>query len=285
MPATPDFLNRHVGSIGTDRQSMLDTLGYSSLDALVKDIVPTDIQLQDELALNPALSEADALNQLRGIMSKNKLLKSYIGQGYYGTLTPSVVLRNILENPGWYTAYTPYQPEISQGRLEMLMNFQTMVSSLTGLPVTNASLLDEGTAAAEAMIMCIATKPKTDTFFVADTCHPQTIELIRTRSEPRGIKVITGDWQTFDPSTCSGLTGVLVQYPDTLGKISSYDTFFAKVHAAGALCIVAADLLALTMLREPATFGTDICIGNSQRFGVPMGFGGPHAGYMSVTEA
>ncbi|MEG0024616.1 MAG: aminomethyl-transferring glycine dehydrogenase [Akkermansia sp.] len=285
MPATPDFLNRHVGSIGTDRQSMLDTLGYSSLDALVKDIVPTDIQLQDDLALNPALSEADALNQLRGIMSKNKLLKSYIGQGYYGTLTPSVVLRNILENPGWYTAYTPYQPEISQGRLEMLMNFQTMVSSLTGLPVTNASLLDEGTAAAEAMMMCIATKPKTDTFFVADTCHPQTIELIRTRSEPRGIKVITGDWQTFDPSTCSGLTGVLVQYPDTLGKISSYDTFFAKVHAAGALCIVAADLLALTMLREPATFGTDICIGNSQRFGVPMGFGGPHAGYMSVTEA
>lgn len=284
MPATPDFLSRHLGSIGSDQQAMLDTLGYKTLDALINDIVPKDIRLASELPLDPALSEADAIAKLKGIMSKNKLNKSFIGQGYYGTLTPAVIQRNVLENPGWYTAYTPYQPEISQGRLEMLMNFQTMISSLTGLPIANASLLDEGTAAAEAMIMCTTAKAKLDTFFVADSCHQQTIDIIQTRAEPRGINIIVGDWTQFDPASCPGLAGVLVQYPDTWGKISHYDSFFESVHASGAMCCVAADILALTMLREPSAFGADICVGNSQRFGVPMGFGGPHAGYMAVRD-
>ena len=284
MPATPDFTSRHIGSIGSDKQAMLDTLGYKTLDALITDIIPTDIRLTSELPLAPALSEADALATMKEILGKNKLVKSFIGQGYYGTLTPSVILRNVLENPGWYTAYTPYQPEISQGRLEMLMNFQTMISSLTGLPISNASLLDEGTAAAEAMIMCTTARAKLDTFFVADSCHRQTIDIIQTRAEPRGIKIIVGDWAKFDPASCPGLAGVLVQYPDTLGHISSYDTFFEKVHAAGAMCCVAADILALVLLREPGAFGADICVGNSQRFGVPMGFGGPHAGYMAVRD-
>lgn len=284
MPATPDFLNRHIGSIGSDRQAMLDALGYKTLDDMIHDIVPADIRLKNELPLNPALSETDAIEKIKGIMSRNKLVKSFIGQGYYGTITPAVIQRNVLENPGWYTAYTPYQPEISQGRLEMLMNFQTMISSLTGLPVANASLLDEGTAAAEAMIMCTAASAKLDTFFIADSCHRQTIDVVQTRAEPRGIKIIVGDWATFDPASCPGLAGVLVQYPDTWGNICDYASFFEKVHAAGAMCCVAADILALTVLREPASFGADICVGNSQRFGVPMGFGGPHAGYMSVRD-
>lgn len=284
MPAYPDFLNRHIGPVATDRQSMLEFLGYQTMEELIADVVPADIRYENDLPLPAALSEADALAELKGILSKNKLVKSYIGQGYYGTLTPNVILRNVLENPGWYTAYTPYQPEIAQGRLEMLMNFQTMVASLTGLPVANASLLDEGTAAAEAMALCIANKSKSTTFFVADTCHQQTIDVVVNRAEPKGVKVIVGDWTTFDPSSCEGLAGVLVQYPDTYGNVCDYAGFFEKVHAAKALCVVATDLMALTVLKDPGSFGADICVGNSQRFGVPMGFGGPHAAYMSVKD-
>lgn len=284
MPAYPDFLNRHIGPTAQDRQSMLEALGYKSMEELISDVVPSGIRYQNDLPLPAALSEADALKELKGILSKNKLVKSFIGQGYYGTLTPNVILRNVLENPGWYTAYTPYQPEIAQGRLEMLMNFQTMVASLTGLPIANASLLDEGTAAAEAMNLCMGNKSKANTFFVADTCHRQTIDVVMTRAEPKGIKVIVGDWKSFEPSSCDDLAGVLVQYPDTLGNVNDYAAFFDKVHACKALCVVAADLLALTMLREPGSFGADICVGNSQRFGVPMGFGGPHAGFMSVKD-
>ena len=284
MNSHSDFLSRHLGSVGETQKALLADLGYQSLDELTRDIVPADILLKSPLTLSPALSEQAALKELQTVMSKNKLLKSYIGQGYYGTLVPSVILRNVLENPCWYTAYTPYQPEIAQGRLEMLMNFQTMISSLTGLPVSNASLLDEGTAAAEAVSLCIASKPKSDTFFVADTCHPQTIEVIKTRSETLGTNIIVGDWKSFDPSSCPTLAGVLVQYPDTYGIVESYDEFFAAVHAQKAYCVVAADLLALTRLREPGAFGADICVGTTQRFGTPMGFGGPHAAFMSCTD-
>lgn len=283
---TSDFASRHIGPQGEKRREMLDSLGYQSLDALIADIVPADIRMQAPLNLPAAKSETAALEELRSILSKNKLLKSCIGQGYYGTITPSVILRNVLENPGWYTAYTPYQPEIAQGRLEMLMNFQTMVSSLTGLPVANASLLDEGTAAAEAVAMCQGNRPKAHTFFVADTCHPQTISVIRTRADFMGINIITGDWATFDPASIGAdLVGVLVQYPDTHGRINDYEPFFASVHAVGALCVTATDLMALTVIREPGSFGADICVGNTQRFGVPMGFGGPHAAFMSCTDA
>ncbi len=281
-----DFTKRHIGPQGADRQAMLDALGYQSLDQLIADIVPADIRMNAPLDIPAALTEADALDELRAILSKNKLLKSFIGQGYYGTITPPVILRNVLENPGWYTAYTPYQPEIAQGRLEMLMNFQTMVVSLTGLPVANASLLDEATAAAEAVSMSRNNRPKANSFFVADTCHPQTISVIKTRAAYQGVNVIVGDWKSFDPATVGAdLAGVLVQYPDTLGSVDDYAAFFEKVHAAGALCVVAADLMALTVLREPGAFGADICIGNTQRFGIPMGFGGPHAAFMSCTDA
>lgn len=280
-----DFASRHIGPQGTKRQDMLNTLGYQTLEDLIADIVPADIRMQDSLNLPAAKSETEAMEELRSILKKNKLLQSFIGQGYYGTITPSVILRNVLENPGWYTAYTPYQPEIAQGRLEMLMNFQTMVSSLTGLPFANASLLDEGTAAAEAVAMCQNARPKAKTFFVADTCHPQTISVIRTRAGFLGIDILVGNCATFDPASIgTNLAGVLVQYPDTLGHINDYQDFFSRVHAAGAICCVAADLMALTVIREPGAFGADICVGNTQRFGVPMGFGGPHAAYMSCTD-
>ena len=286
MNTHSDFASRHIGPQGEERREMLDSLGYRTLDELIADIVPADIRMKAPLDLPAAKSETEALEELRSILRKNKLLKTFIGQGYYGTITPSVILRNVLENPGWYTAYTPYQPEIAQGRLEMLMNFQTMVSSLTGLPVANASLLDEGTAAAEAVTMCRNARPKANTFFVADTCHPQTISVIRTRAAFQGVNIIVGDCSSFDPAFIGAdLAGVLVQYPDTLGRICDYTDFFARVHATGALCVVAADLMALTVIREPGAFGTDICIGNTQRFGIPMGFGGPHAAYMSCTDA
>ena len=286
MNTHSDFASRHIGPQGEKRREMLKSLGYETLEELIADIVPADIRMKAPLDLPAAKSEPEALEELRSILGKNKLLKSFIGQGYYGAITPSVILRNILENPGWYTAYTPYQPEIAQGRLEMLMNFQTMVASLTGLPVANASLLDEGTAAAEAVSMCRNTRPKANTFFVADTCHPQTISVIRTRAAWQGVNIVIGDWTAFDPASVGAdLAGVLVQYPDTLGRISDYTDFFSRVHAAGALCVVAADLMALTVIREPGSFGADICVGNTQRFGVPMGFGGPHAAYMSCTDA
>ena len=220
---------------------------------------------------------------LKSIVGKNRLLKSFIGQGYHGTHTPGVIQRNILENPGWYTAYTPYQAEIAQGRLEALLNFQTMITDLTGLDVANASLLDEGTAAAEAMSLALAGKPKGKAIFVSDRCHPQTIDVVVTRAEPLGIEVITGDWQTYEIPADGSVFAVLVQYPDTRGRIDDFTGFFAKAKAAGAVTIVAADILALTVLKAPGRFGADICIGSSQRFGVPMGFGGPHAAFMACT--
>jgi glycine dehydrogenase len=255
----------------------------SQLGDLLDSAVPAGIRMSGNLNLPAARSEEDALAWLKSIMSKNRLMKSFIGQGYHGTLTPGVIQRNILENPGWYTAYTPYQAEIAQGRLEALLNFQTMIADLTGLPVANASLLDEGTAAAEAMSLALAGRPKGGAIFVSDRCHPQTIDVIATRAEPLEIEVIVGDWQNFERT--EAVFAAVVQYPDTRGRIDDFAEFFAANKKAGIMNIVAADLLALTLLKAPGEFGADICVGSSQRFGVPMGFGGPHAGFMACSDA
>jgi glycine dehydrogenase len=280
-----DFSSRHLGVLGADRQAMLSELGYAEMEALIADAVPAVIRNARALELPEALSEVEALARLAGIMKKNQVKKSFVGQGYYGTHTPHVIQRNILENPGWYTAYTPYQAEIAQGRLEALLNFQTMITNLTGLDVANASLLDEGTAAAEAMSLALAGKPNGKVLFVSERCHPQTIAVVQTRAEPLGIEVLVGDHASFDPASVGGLFAAVVQYPDTCGRVDDFSHFFDKLRAVGALSIVAADLLALTVLRAPGEFGADICVGNSQRFGVPMGFGGPHAAFMSCRDA
>ena len=285
MTTRLDFRSRHLGPVGSDLASMLRETGYPSLDALADAAVPTGIRMEGSLNLPDALAEHEALASLKSIVSKNRLLKSCIGQGYHGTHTPGVIQRNILENPGWYTAYTPYQAEIAQGRLEALLNFQTMITDLTGLDVSNASLLDEGTAAAEAMSLALAGKPKGKAIFVSDRCHPQTVDVVVTRAEPLGIEVIIGDWKTYQIPADGSVFAVLVQYPDTRGRIDDFTDFFAMAKAAGAVTITAADLLALTVLKAPGEFGTDICIGSSQRFGVPMGFGGPHAAFMACTDA
>ncbi|MGB2428253.1 MAG: aminomethyl-transferring glycine dehydrogenase [Akkermansiaceae bacterium] len=278
------FCSRHVGSVGQVRESLIRELGYDRIDHLIDDAVPSNIRGGEPLDLPEALSETAALEKLRSIMGKNKVLKSYIGQGYSGTIVPPVIQRNILENPGWYTAYTPYQAEIAQGRLEALLNFQTMIAELTGLDVAGASLLDEGTAAAEAMALAKSGKPRGSVMFVADSCHPQTIEVVKTRAEPLGIEIVVGDWQAFEPAAHEGLFAILLQYPDTRGHVEDYAELISKAHEAGALAIVAADILALTVLRAPGEFGADICVGNSQRFGVPFGFGGPHAAFMACTD-
>ncbi len=280
-----DFSSRHIGPNQHEISKMLDSVDEPTLDSLIDLAVPQSIRLGREMELPAARSEAAALAWLKEIMSQNQVLKSCIGQGYYGTHTPGVILRNILENPGWYTAYTPYQAEIAQGRLEALLNFQTMVTNLTGLDVANASLLDEGTAAAEAMSLALSGKPKGKQMFVSDRCHPQTIEVVVTRAEPLGIEVVVGDWESYDPQGADGLFAVLVQYPDTRGRIDDFTDFFARCKKAGAITIVAADLLALTVLRPPGEWGADICVGSSQRFGVPMGFGGPHAAFMSCVDS
>ncbi len=285
MSARTDFRSRHLGPLGSDREQMLREIGHPSIDSLIDRAVPGGIRMDRGLDLPGPLSEQDALASLRAIFAKNKPLKSFIGQGYHGTHTPGVIQRNILENPGWYTAYTPYQAEIAQGRLEALLNFQTMITSLTGLDVANASLLDEGTATAEAMSLALAGKPRGKAIFVSDRCHPQTIDVVATRAEPLGIEVITGDWQSYRIPAGGSVFAVLVQYPDTRGRIDDFTAFFAAAKAAGAVTIVAADILALTLLKEPGSFGADICVGSSQRFGVPMGFGGPHAAFMACTDA
>jgi len=285
MSARLDFCSRHIGPVGSARDQMLRDTGYGSLEALVDAAVPGGIRMNTELNLPPARSEHAALAELKAILGHNRLLKPFIGQGYSGTHTPGVILRNVLENPGWYTAYTPYQAEIAQGRLEALLNFQTMITELTGLDIANASLLDEGTAAAEAMSLALAGKHKGKAIFVSERCHPQTIDVVLTRAEPLGIEVILGDWQTYTLPADGSVFAVLVQYPDTRGRIDDFRGFFAQAKAAGAVAIVAADLLALTVLKAPGRFGADICVGSSQRFGVPLGFGGPHAAFMACSDA
>lgn len=282
---TDHFVDRHVGPRGQGIQMMLDRMGVPSLDDLIYETVPDHILLENGLKLDEPYSESEILAELRKIGQQNKLYRSFIGMGYYDNIMPPVILRNIFENPGWYTAYTPYQPEIAQGRLEALINFQTMVSDLTGMEIANASMLDEGTAAAEAMTLCLRQKPRkseANAFFVSELCHPQTIAVVEGRAKPLGIEVIVGDHATYDFSTPT--FGVLLQYPATNGDVIDYEPFVQQAHAADALVTVAADLLALVLLRSPGEFGADVVVGNSQRFGVPLGYGGPHAAFMATRE-
>jgi glycine dehydrogenase len=278
------FSARHNSPTNEERKIMLETIGFSSIDELISKTVPKNIRLAEPLDIAPAVSEYKFLNDLKGIASQNKVLRSYIGSGYYNTITPGVVLRNIMENPGWYTQYTPYQAEIAQGRLEALLNFQTMIIDLTGLPIANASLLDEGTAAAEAMHMFDAAKPKEngDKFFVSKDIFPQTLDILKTRSEPVGIELVIGDFSTFEFT--NEFFGAYVQYPDNKGNINDYKSFCDKAHAVGAMVAVGADLLSLTLLTPPGEFGADCVVGNSQRFGVPMGYGGPHAAFFATKD-
>ncbi|KAI9004209.1 glycine cleavage system P-protein-domain-containing protein [Gaertneriomyces semiglobifer] len=280
------FPRRHIGVTNTDIKEMCKTIGLDDLNHLVEKAVPASIRIQNPTRLGPGIPEQQVLERLKYIASKNKVFKSYLGMGYTNTITPNVILRNIMENPGWYTQYTPYQPEISQGRLESLLNFQTMVCDMTGLPVANASLLDEGTAAAEAMMMCFAAgKRKKNLFFVDQACHPQTIACVKTRAEGFGISVIVGDFERFDfAANKNNVMGVLIQYPTTDGRVIDYRAFTEKAHAHGAMVTCATDLLALALLKPPGEFGADIAFGNSQRFGVPLGYGGPHAAFFAVTK-
>jgi glycine dehydrogenase len=277
------FAHRHIGPNKEARDAMLSELGFANLDELIDATVPQNIRLDRPLGLPDAKSESEALSELRGLAQKNSVARSFIGAGYSDTITPPVIQRNILENPGWYTAYTPYQAEIAQGRLEALLNFQTMITDLTALDIANASLLDEGTAAAEAMTLCRAAIGGRSTFFVADNCHPQTIEIVQTRARPLGIKIVVGDFSSFKFDDT--VFGALVQYPATDGAIYDYESFAKAAHDAGALLVVAADILALTLLKPPGEFGADVAVGSTQRFGVPLGFGGPHAAYFATRDA
>lgn len=283
LSTADEFVPRHIGPRELDEIAMLNLLGYESLDAMTAQVIPEGIKGTSVLDLPAGLSEADALAELRAIAGKNRLLKSLIGQGYYNTHTPAPILRNLLENPAWYTAYTPYQPEISQGRLEALLNFQTLIGDLTGMPVANASLLDEGTAAAEAMTFCKRlAKNKAGAFFASVHCHPQTLDVLRTRAEPLGIEVVVGVETEIEDH--GRFFGALFQYPMTTGEIRDYRESIRAFQAAGALVAMAADLLALTLLTPPGELGADVAIGTAQRFGVPLGFGGPHAAYFATQD-
>ncbi len=279
-----EFIPRHIGPGAEDQQHMLAALGLDSLEALVDAVVPSSIRWDKPLELPSAVTEREALDALRALATRNTVATSLIGTGYSDTITPPVILRNVLENPGWYTAYTPYQPEISQGRLETLLNFQTMVCDLTGMELSNASLLDEATAAAEAMAMLHRLNPKGGTtFFVDADCHPQTLAVVRTRALPLGIEVAVGDRAAAVVG--DGVFGALLQYPGSSGELHDDEALIAALHEQGTLVVVAADILALTLLRPPGEIGADVVVGSTQRFGVPLGFGGPHAGYMACKDA
>ncbi|MGH7536206.1 MAG: glycine dehydrogenase, partial [Gemmatimonadales bacterium] len=279
------FAYRHIGPRREDVEEMLHSLGYDTLDRFIDAVVPEEIRLRRPLALPPGRSEREVLQALRGLAGMNRVFRSYIGMGYSGCFTPQVVQRNVLENPGWYTAYTPYQAEISQGRLEALLNFQTVVSDLTGLEVANASLLDEATAAAEAMNLTLAVRqPKHQPVYLVDEyCHPQTIAVVTTRAEARGVSVVVGEPETF--TFGADAIGALVQYPATDGAVRDFRSLCERARAAGALVTAATDLLSLTLLTPPGEWGADIAVGNSQRFGVPMGYGGPHAAFFATRDA
>ena len=278
------FIRRHIGPGAEDEAAMLAELGIDSMDDLLDKVVPESIRRRKDLEVKASLSERQVLNRLYEISTRNQLFKSFIGMGYHNTHTPTVIERNLLRNPAWYTAYTPYQAEISQGRLEALLNFQTMISDLTGMELANASVLDEATAAAEAMAMCHRlSKSKSDVFYISDTCHPQTIEVVSNRAMHMGIKCVIGD--PFDAADNPELCGVLLQYPCSTGEIHDYTELVQKIHEKKALVAVAADLLSLTMLKPPGEWDADIVVGSSQRFGVPLGYGGPHAAFMATREA
>ncbi|MEY4071563.1 MAG: hypothetical protein RL721_2177 [Candidatus Eisenbacteria bacterium] len=282
LPNADSFIPRHLGPSEADQRAMLATLGMPDLDTLIDATVPANIRFKRPLALPAAMSEQDALATFRRMMSRNEVWRSFIGMGYSTTHVPAVIQRNVLENPGWYTAYTPYQAEIAQGRLEALLDYQTAVTDLTALPVTTASLLDEATAAAEAMQLVHAARDGRTTFLVADDCHPQTIEVVRARGVARGItvRVEPASAFTLDATVC----GVLVQYPNTTGAIHDHQALAQRVHDAGALLVVATDLLALTLLTPPGEWGADVAVGSAQRFGVPFGYGGPHAAFFATRD-
>jgi glycine dehydrogenase len=283
-----DFATRHIGSDAREQRSMLDALGLASTADLVDRVVPESIRTRNPLQLPAALSEVEALDSIRALADQNQVFHSLIGLGYSDTVTPPVILRNVLENPAWYTAYTPYQPEISQGRLEALLNFQTMVSDLTGMDIANASLLDEGTAAAEAMALCHRLNPKAGNFFFVDAdAHPQTIEVVATRAEPIGIEIIVGDPAVDLPTEVAGagVFGVLLQYPGSSGVLRDLRPLISRAKEGGAMVAVASDLLALVLCTPPGEMGADVVVGSSQRFGVPLGYGGPHAGFFATRDA
>ena len=284
-----NFTQRHIGPRESDMNKMLLEIGCSSIDELIEKTIPSDIRLQRELLISGAFSEQEYLRHIKALGAKNETFKSYIGMGYYGTLVPSVILRNVLENPGWYTAYTPYQAEISQGRLEALLNFQTMVMDLTGMEMANASLLDEGTSAAEAMIMFFHKRSRSQQkagvkkFFVADTIFPQTKDVLITRAEPLNIELIFGNYDevTIDDT----FFGAMVQYPDSNGEIIDYTSFTERAHEEDVLVVAVADLMSLALLKSPGEWGADAVVGTTQRFGVPMGYGGPHAAFFACKES
>ena len=279
---TQDFSLRHIGPRESEVKEMLKALKLDSIESLIDKTIPKLIQIKSELKIGPGLDEFSLLKKIKEIASKNKVARSYIGTGYYGTITPPVIQRNILENPGWYTAYTPYQAEISQGRLEALLNYQTMVTDMTGLSISNASLLDESTAAAEAMVMMLRSTKERNQLLVADDCHPQTIDVLKTRSEPIGVKLVIKPRDEFNFT--EDVFGALIQYPSTDGKVFDFSEICERAHKAGALITVATDLMALALIPTPGDIGADIAVGNSQRFGVPMGFGGPHAAFIAARE-
>ncbi|MGD0061132.1 MAG: aminomethyl-transferring glycine dehydrogenase [Verrucomicrobiia bacterium] len=285
MQEADRFADRHIGSSPEEVHEMLRVIGFPTLDAMIDAAIPPQIRVAKPLSLPPAGSEYEVLAELKEIVSKNEVRRSFIGMGYYNCIIPPVIQRNILENPGWYTPYTPYQAEISQGRLEALLNFQTLVSDLTGLEIANASLLDEATAAAEAMSMChgLQASEGRNIFFVSETCHPQTIAVVRTRAEPLGIDVVVGNHAEFTLN--ESVFGALLQYPATDGAILDYEPFIREVHKHKALAVVATDLLALALLKPPGEFGADVAVGSAQRFGVPVGYGGPHAAFFATRDA
>src|SRR3989442_1749118 len=270
------FQNRHIGPSAEDQAAMLSALGYESLDAFIDAVVPADIRMREPLRIPEAKTEQETLEELRLLAAQNQVYRSYLGMGYHDCITPTVIQRNVLENPGWYTAYTPYQAEIAQGRLEALLTFQTMVSDLTGLEIANASLLDEGTAAAEAMHLteAVSKHERKLVYLVDANCHPQTIAVVRTRAAARGVEIVVTEPDQFDFQQ-GNVIGALLQYPATDGAIRDYRSLCERAHAAGALVTVATDLLALTLLAPPGGWGADIAVGNSQRFGVPLGYGWP----------
>ena len=280
-----DFLRRHIGPSKEDQSKMLKTLNYLSLDDLIANTVPEKIHYKGELNIGESNSEYEALRKLKGISKKNKIFSNFIGMGYYGTYTPYVILRNILENPGWYTSYTPYQPEVAQGRLEMLLNFQQMIVDFTGMDIANASLLDEGTAAAEAMgLSHRLNKKESNLVFVSENCHPQTIDVIQTRAEPMGLKVLVGDETKVLNQLKEDLVCGILQYPGTLGDIKDPSEAISKIHKRNGKSILVSDLLALALLKTPRELGADIAVGSSQRFGIPMGYGGPHAAFFATKD-
>jgi glycine dehydrogenase len=280
-----EFIKRHIGPSKDDQKKMLDYIGSKSLNQLIRDTVPENILLKDELKINDSLSENEALKKLKIISQKNETFRNFIGMGYYNCLTPHVVLRNILENPGWYTSYTPYQPEVAQGRLEMLLNFQQLIIDLTGMDIANASLLDEATAAAEAVGLAQrVSKNNSKKVFVSENCNPQVIDLIKTRIEPFGLELLVGNQKDFIRDIKDEIICGVLAYPDTLGEIIDPSESISLIHKKGGKAIVVCDLLSLAKLKTPAELGADIAVGSAQRFGVPMGYGGPHAAFFSTKE-